>query len=337
MPLISIIIPVYSAEKYLRRCLECVFNQKYKEWELILVNDGSTDSSKDILERELPLMCLDLSINNRITVIHQTNAGPSVARNKGLQEAKGEYVCFIDADDWFDNDLLQTYANAIVDKAWDIVFQGFIREKEDGTIASIPFAANLDTDRQDKDDIICQLYKGHVYGWSWCKMFRREIIERNAIMFDENLRLWEDELFTSHFLRYATSVKTLDCRHYHYVQYPMSLMNTNNTYLKRLELSEIMNDALYPIANQELLHYINDNYNKNLKFSMLMALMNKPDHQCTEGKKKELISKYFHRCKDFPEIKNYNALSNKVSYLIAESILMMRSPKLIMLTLSKLG
>lgn len=329
-PKITIIIPIYNAEKYLSRCIDCVVSQSFADWELILVDDGSNDSSLKISENYAKK-------DSRMVVVHQENSGPSAARNKGLKVAKGEYICFIDADDWFDDGLLQDYANAIEKKTWDIVFQGFIREKEDGTITSSPFAANLDTDRYDKKDIICQLYKGHVYGWSWCKMFRREIIERNGIEFDESLRLWEDELFTSHFLRYATSIKTLDCRHYHYVQYPMSLMNTNNTYLRRLELSEIMNDALYPIANQELLHYINDNYNKNLKFSMLMALMNKPDHQCTEDKKKELLSKYFCRCKEFPEIRHYNALSSHVSYLIAESILMLKCPKLIMFILSKLG
>lgn len=324
---VSIIIPVYNAGKYVARIIECVLRQPFQEWEMILVDDGSTDDSAEIIKGFEDV---------RIRYVYQKNAGPSAARNKGLDAAIGDYVCFMDADDWFDEGLLSAYVNAIEEKKWDIVFQGFVREREDGTITEQPFAMATDTDVLSKEEIICKLYKGHVYGWSWCKMFGREIIEMNHIRFDESLRLWEDELFTTYFLQYATTIKTLDCRHYHYVLYPQSLMNTNNTYLRRLALSEIMNKAIEPIANQELRFYINDTYNTNLKFSMLMALMNKPDHQCSSEEKQELLNKYYIRCKKYPSLRWHNTLKNRFSYLIAEAILFTHIPKLIIKLFAKL-
>ncbi len=92
-PLVTIIIPVYNAEKYLEKCLNSVLNQTMSEIEVIVVNDGSKDSSEE--------MALKYSrIDPRLRVITQENSGPSAARNRGLREAKGEYICFYDADDW---------------------------------------------------------------------------------------------------------------------------------------------------------------------------------------------------------------------------------------------
>ena len=196
---------------------------------------------------------------------------------------------------------------------------------------------DADTSVMSKEEIICRLYKEHVYGWSWCKLFRREIIERHHIRFDESLRLWEDELFTSEFLKYAGSVRTVKSHLYHYMYYPNSLMQTNNTYLKRLFLSERMNEALMPIANDELKEYINTTYNKNLKYSLLMALKNEPNHRCDEETKEVLLDRYYTRIKEFPELKKYNVLSNKIAYSIAEWLLQTRWKWLIIRLLAKIG
>ena len=93
--LISIIIPIYNAEKYIERCINSLKNQTYKNIEIICINDGSTDNSLNILKR--------IAItDNRITIIEQENKGVSVARNKGIESAKGKYIMFLDADDWFE-------------------------------------------------------------------------------------------------------------------------------------------------------------------------------------------------------------------------------------------
>ena len=341
--MISIIIPVYNAERYLHQCIESVIAQTFEDWEAILVNDGSKDGSLAICQEYA-------AKDKRIKVIDKSNGGPSSARNKGLENAQGEFVYFMDADDWIETKFLEIFVrNGIKDAYetrqrhyeneycdYDIIFQGFVRELADGR-KDESFAMDADTSMMSKEEIICRLYKEHVYGWSWCKLFRREIIEKHHIRFDESLRLWEDELFTSEFLKYAGSVRTVKSHLYHYIYYPNSLMQTNNTYLKRLFLSERMNEALMPIANDELKEYINTTYNKNLKYSLLMALKNEPNHKCDEETKEVLLDRYYTRIKEYPELRKYNVLSNKITYSIAEWLLQTRWKWLIIRLLAKIG
>jgi len=341
--MISIIIPVYNAERYLHQCIESVIAQTFEDWEAILVNDGSKDGSLAICQEYA-------AKDKRIKVIDKSNGGPSSARNKGLENAQGEFVYFMDADDWIETKFLEIFVrNGIKDAYetrqrhyeneycdYDIIFQGFVRELADGR-KDESFAMDADTSMMSKEEIICRLYKEHVYGWSWCKLFRREIIEKHHIRFDESLRLWEDELFTSEFLKYAGSVRTVKSHLYHYIYYPNSLMQTNNTYLKRLFLSERMNEALMPIANDELKEYINTTYNKNLKYSLLMALKNEPNHRCDEETKEVLLDRYYTRIKEYPELRKYNVLSNKIAYSIAEWLLQTRWKWLIIRLLAKIG
>lgn len=324
MPQISIVIPVYNVERYLCKCIDSVISQSFKNWEMILVNDGSRDGSLAI--------CQEYAAKyDAIKVIDKPNGGPSSARNRGLDEVQGEYVYFMDADDWIEKNFLETFfrgsdnenvniVNYCGAEPYDIIFQGFVRELTDGEKEE-SFAMDSDTSVMSKEDIICCLYKEHAYGWSWCKLFRREIIEKFNIRFDESLRLWEDELFTTEFLKQTVTVRTINSHLYHYVYHPESLMNTNNSYLKRLFLSEKMNEALEVIANEELKEYINSTYNGNLKYSLIMALKNEANHDCDIAIKETLLDRYYVRCREYPSLKLYNVLSSKIPYIIVECLL----------------
>ena len=113
--LISVIIPVYNVENYLRECIESVLNQTFRDFEVILVDDGSTDSSGDICDEYVEK-------DERVTVIHQKNGGLSVARNTGLSEANGKYVYFLDSDDYISENALATLLNIAENDSSDIVF-----------------------------------------------------------------------------------------------------------------------------------------------------------------------------------------------------------------------
>ena len=117
MPKISVIIPVYNTEKYLSRCLDSVVNQTFKDLEIICVNDGSTDNSNEILDRYA-------SKDNRITVINQKNGGLSAARNTGLRHASGQYIGFVDSDDWIDIDYYECLIGLAEKNNADIVMAG---------------------------------------------------------------------------------------------------------------------------------------------------------------------------------------------------------------------
>lgn len=111
---ISVIVPIYNSEKYLKRCLDSIVNQSYRNLDIILVNDGSEDSSADICE-------MYRNQDTRIQVIHKSNGGQSQARNRGLEIAKGEYISFVDSDDWINNDIYEHCINILEEDAYDVV------------------------------------------------------------------------------------------------------------------------------------------------------------------------------------------------------------------------
>ena len=127
MPEISIIVPVYNVEKYLPRCVDSILNQTFTNFELILVNDGSTDRSGIICDQYKKR-------DNRIKVIHKTNEGVSKARNIGISEAKGRYIEFIDSDDWIERSLLEDTLKQIRIDNSDIIFFGLLYEDEDDNL-----------------------------------------------------------------------------------------------------------------------------------------------------------------------------------------------------------
>lgn len=126
-PLISIIVPVYNVEKYLYKCIDSICNQTYKNLEIILVNDGSQDKSPSICDK---YMARDI----RVKVIHKTNGGLSDARNCGLDIASGEYVGFVDSDDWVDNDMYEILLNNLIDNDADLAECGMKLHYPDGSI-----------------------------------------------------------------------------------------------------------------------------------------------------------------------------------------------------------
>ena len=119
-PLVSVIIPVYNAEKYIAKCINSLIEQTLQNFEVIVVNDGSTDNTPDIL-KELA------KEDSRIIVINQSNQKQGAARNRGLEIAKGKYITFVDADDWLDLDYLERMYQAIIEDKADIAVSGLVR------------------------------------------------------------------------------------------------------------------------------------------------------------------------------------------------------------------
>lgn len=120
MPLLSIIVPIYNARTYIEKCIESILRQNFRDYELILVDDGSIDGSGYICDTYAGL-------DSRIHVIHQLNKGVSSARNTGLEAATGQYVCFVDADDWIESDLFQVCMDTIESSGADILQHGMTR------------------------------------------------------------------------------------------------------------------------------------------------------------------------------------------------------------------
>ena len=119
---ITVIVPIYNVEKYLKRCIESILNQTFKDFELLLLNDGSTDSSGKICD-------IYASKDNRIVVRHKKNQGVSTTRNLGIDIAKGEYITFIDSDDWIEKDYLEKMYSKIKEMNVPLLITGYIEER----------------------------------------------------------------------------------------------------------------------------------------------------------------------------------------------------------------
>lgn len=189
MPKITVIVPVYNAENFLHKCIGSILSQTYTDFELILINDGSIDNSGDICDHYE-------QSDYRVRVFHKENGGVSSARNLGLDNAQGEWICFVDSDDALPNDAFDIMMN---DATVDLIVGGF-RMNPMG-VEKFPV--------WDKNRVESQTELGHflndnidsiLFRVPWAKLFKRNIISNNAIRFDENLSFGEDTLFVVSYL-----------------------------------------------------------------------------------------------------------------------------------------
>lgn len=199
---ISIIIPCYNAANILSRCVNSILKQSFQDWEVLLVNDGSVDSTGDICNRYALL-------DSRIKVIHKGNGGVSSARNIGMASAHGEYITFIDADDYIEPNYLQCLQSRY---HADFVISGFRNNRE---IDFIPQSLFL-TGRTFIENIHSVIEHKYLLYTPWAKLFKRDIIEANHIYFDCNLRYGEDTIFCYEYLLSCTNLEIVASDGYFY-------------------------------------------------------------------------------------------------------------------------
>lgn len=237
MNLISIIIPIYNAEKYINRCIKSIINQSYQELEIIVVNDGSTDNSLSF--------CEALAIqDNRIKVISQDNGGVSKARNTGLRLAKGEYVMFLDSDDYMLPDMCKTMLDVLHSKQADCVICG-IQEPEGGLWCP---QRNIDysTLEDFKRDFIYQL-NTELLSPCWNKIFKRQLVTN---LFNVDISFGEDLIFDLKYLNNCTRLSFITTPLvYHEKQVAGSLVT--KTGLQRLIDIEKIHQVIMQFAGEE--------------------------------------------------------------------------------------
>lgn len=215
-PVVSIIIPIYNTEKYLSRCIGSVINQTYKELEIICVDDGSTDGSELILD-ELAKR------DSRIRAIHKKNGGESSARNVGLKVMTGEYVGFMDCDDWIEPDMYEKLVSIAVENEVDIVASAWFKDfdKESVRIENqLPVLPKV----FGKEELLRYLYmrdsyRGFTYMWN--KLYKKSLFCDNDdefILFDEDLVLGGDVLCLGRLALKTQRAFYLDEAFYHYYQ-----------------------------------------------------------------------------------------------------------------------
>jgi glycosyltransferase involved in cell wall biosynthesis len=231
MPKISIIIPVYNVENYIAKCIDSILAQTFTDFECILINDGSTDNSGNLCNQYAKQ-------DDRIIVIHQENAGPSSARNAGLDKAKGEWIGFVDSDDWCDIDMFsQLYDNAVKNNA-DVSACGWKCISQD----------NIETYTQGKEYIyngfeaIIEMFGNKYFaGYIWNKLIKAQYFSEYNIRFDINITPFEETLVLYKILKQIKKVFYLPIPYYNYVANPNSITHKSPlSWITSLPAFEIM-------------------------------------------------------------------------------------------------
>jgi glycosyltransferase involved in cell wall biosynthesis len=206
--MISVITPIYNADRFLNTAVDAVLNQTFTNFELLLINDGSTDGSKDICEEYR-------SKDNRVVVVNTENRGPSAARNTGIEKASGRFLFFLDADDYLEPTALQTLYDQHLLHDSDLTISDFVKVRGDETLSSgHSFNGDFVFDQKDIlsyiNKYLASPNKYPLLTQSWGRLFTKEIVTENNIKFNTDLRTFEDVEFNFKYLRYVTTLVFVD-------------------------------------------------------------------------------------------------------------------------------
>lgn len=279
-PSVSIIVAVYNAECYIKHCLETLIRQTFKDIEFILIDDGSTDNSGRI--------CDNFAKNDeRIRVIHKLNEGIAATRQLGLEVAKGDFIIYVDSDDYIESDMIKKMYDCFTDDV-DMVVCGYYTESSNYTITNKVNAISRPY------DFLSSILEGKTMGALWNKMVRRSAY--NDLRFHNDIFYSEDVLLLSEMLlRNIRNIKYLSCPLYHYVIHSNSLTRivTRDSFKNKFMFLDYLESCLlkYNYSNIGIINILNLNYIKSMVVSQLYC-------------HKEISLFYKKRKKYF--IKNYN-------------------------------
>lgn len=273
-PEVSIILPVYNVENTLRRCIDSILAQTESNFEVLLIDDGSSDSSGKICD----YYCNE---DNRVRVIHKDNGGVSSARNIGLKTAKGRWIVFIDSDDYVDENYIKNLVSAAKVYNCQLVQAGFkkISGDREFTINASPNIENIPISSID--------LLSYLRGFAVCKLFIREIIEINGLKFEETLTLAEDLCFVLQYVNCIDRITFIPDSNYSYVEYnysasyklhkPQSLLKLwqlensilndfqkKATYISLSEWQRDISNYIFEWITSWIIHYANGPLDKNI-------------------------------------------------------------------------
>lgn len=292
---ISIIVPVYNVEKYLRECLESLINQTYKNIEIILINDGSTDSSLKICQQYKKK-------DTRIKLIDKKNEGVSKARNIGIKEATGKYIIFVDSDDYLNSNAIEILSKHKLTDA--LVIYGYNRIYKNKIIEKCNKELVLDSQSQVERNIFLN---DNIGGFIANKMFEKNVLIENNILFDEKLSYCEDLVFVCEYIKYCNKFKYINIPLYNYRMRKSSVShsfltgkNTNifdayDLLLKKFDDEVIVNNIKYRYIET---YYIFKRFlgNKKINLTILNEEKEIVERNCKSimSKVRFLIIKYFY-------------------------------------------
>lgn len=239
-PMISVVVPVYNAEATLDRCIQSVLDQKYSNFELILVNDGSVDGSG-------PMCDAYANADGRVKVFHKMNGGVSSARNIGLQNSSGAWVTFVDSDDWVEKEWLETCVRSISEsEEVDIIRTGYYIDYPDRVVE---ISSDRDLIIFSKEEMLSVCEDIAYYAMVWNTVYRKTIVE--DMLFNESLSWSEDYIFSYDAYLRCRKMHILDSAFYHYQQTEDGLSNIRNPFKMREALDAGLESKLKLIKGDD--------------------------------------------------------------------------------------
>jgi glycosyltransferase involved in cell wall biosynthesis len=240
--LISIVLPVFNVEKYIEKSIQSVLNQTYSNFELLVVDDGSNDKSIEIAKSFK---------DNRISIYHKENGGISDARNFGILKATGEYLYFLDSDDWIEPDLIEVCIKAINKENSDYLIFGYRLDSEDfngNLIETTEIKHESVVFNKEHNDIYFDTHTIGLLGYVWNKFYKVSFIRDNQLNFDSEVSLFEDLLFNSRVYEASDKMVFIEDVLYHYINRPStSLIKT--FHINSFELNLKKNKAIHSFLN----------------------------------------------------------------------------------------
>ena len=219
-PTVSIIIPIYNAELYLSQCLSSIKEQTYRDFEVLMVNDGSQDNSEDI--------CRQFSEKDpRFILIQKENSGVSAARNMALKHAAGKYLQFLDSDDWLTPNATQSLLHAAESTGCDLCVGHFYRVAGNRMAQRGHIRRERILTRQEYAEEMMKAPANYYYGVLWNKLYRRSIIGAANLCFDPQVKWGEDFLFNLQYLEHTRLISAIPTPVYYYRKREDSLVNTD--------------------------------------------------------------------------------------------------------------
>lgn len=255
-PLITVIVPVFNVEAYLEKCIRSILSQNYRKLEIILVDDGSSDLCGEFCDRYLKR-------DSRIQVVHKKNGGLSSARNAGLEVTSGDYVGFVDSDDYIEPEMYETLLEGIEKNKSDIAICGYNRVDGEGNVISSVTYSDAALSRNQAFEMLCQ---GNVYFAIVCnKLFRSEVVGNKRFMMG---KIHEDEFIIHHLYGEAGLITTVSQALYNYLYRPSSIMGMERKSLKEFDGVEADLDRVawmnskgeFHFGSRTIIQAINDYY-----------------------------------------------------------------------------
>lgn len=260
MKKVSIIVPVYNGQDFINRCLNSLINQTYSNVEIIVINDGSTDNSLDLLKK----------YNDKIILINKENSGVSDSRNLGLEKASGDYIMFCDIDDWYEKVTVEKAVCEI--ENYDLLKYRETRVFSDGS--SIKRKENLAPMLYEKEEIDIVIRRLFDLSWAthiYCFIYKTEIIKKNNIRFNSKIRYGEDANFILQYLLKVKNIKVIDEYLYNYYENINSVTNNYSSIFKNMENLQIF--------RSEMLKILGNKYKKELDqffLNLILLFLEKP-------------------------------------------------------------